>query len=125
MCKAGSHAAHDLCAGSLFAARPSLLAAERFVQRKTSDALYHGTRVSGTGAFVVVAANDEERFPLHVIDAADRSIQPIAHGGTGSRPIGQTIATPCWPPSSTKPANNPATGALRLMSWSVSAVAEN
>jgi hypothetical protein len=100
-------------------------AASAEIDRRTAPGRYHGTRVSGSGDFVVVADNDEDKFPLHVIRAGDLSITQIPHDGDWLEAnwvnnSDRLLAAVFYGP---KFGSGPADGSARIMSWSISSLA--
>ncbi len=103
-------------------------AGEKELRRVSSDARYHGTRVSRSGRFVAVADNhggDNNRNPIHLISTHDLSTVKIPHPGDWLEMNWANTSDTLIAAQFTSPTVGGETGSVRLMSWSIDEVAAN
>ena len=94
------------------------------IDRRSTSARYHGTRISAGGEFVAVADNTDASSPIHLIRASDLSIREIPHDGdfleanwvNGSDRL---VAAVFYNGSGGEP------GSLRLLSWSIKSLSSS
>ena len=98
-------------------------AGTREIDRRSTSARYHGTRISADGAFVAVADNTQAPSPIHLIRASDLSIRAIPHDGdwlevNWANRSDRLIAAVFHVGEAGAP------GSMRLMSWSIKQLAD-